>query len=197
MYKENSKPNTSCHSKDDNHFVINAPHNDDESVIYLMTCMREFIAVEVNKERDWLEDEMVVRLSGTHPSLTLAASMEKRMQAIKADSTALIEHDNIIRTCSPSIESREHGLKLSLPLLGRIGTLCGCRIERADDSADLLIKADTEQDTEKGILKLERLNKMKVGPHLHYDSLRTFFPRSNDDAMPILDAITDVSRSME
>ena len=159
--------------------------------------MREFISVEVNKKPDWLKDEMVIRLSGTHPSLTLAASMEKRMQAIKADSVALIEHENIIRRWSSSSESRELGLKLSLQLLGRIGTLCGCRIERADDSADLLIKADTEQDIEKGILKLERLYKMKVGSHLHYDSLRTFCPWINYDPMPILHAITDVSRSMK
>lgn len=154
---------------------MQAPYNDDDSLTYLVNCMREFISMQVNRERDWLEDEMVIRLSGTHPSLTLATSMEKRMQAIKTEGAALIEHENIIRRWSSSTESRELGLKLSLQLLGRIGTLCGCHIERADDSADLLIKADTEQDIEKGILKLERLNKMEVGPQLHYDSLGTFF----------------------
>lgn len=130
-----------------------------------MDCIRNFISVEASKELDLLEDEKIIRKSGTHPSLTLAALIEERMQAIKPDSgVALIEHENIIRRWSPSTESRELGSKLSLQLLGRIGTLCGCRIEQASDSADMLIKADTEQGLEKGSLKLERLNKMKVGP---------------------------------
>lgn len=154
--------------------------------------------MEVSKERDLLEDEKIFRKSGTHPSLTLAASIEKSMQAIKSDSGfALIEHENIIRRWSPSTESKELGSKLSLQILGRIGTLCGCRIEQASDSADLVIKADTEQDLEKGILKLERLNKMKVGSHIHYCWVPTFCFRLNNDPMPIPDAITDVSRSVK
>ena len=161
-----------------------------------MESMRKLISVEVSKEHDLLEDEKIVRKSGTHPSLTLAASIEKRMQAIKPDiGKALIEHENIIRRWSPSTESRELGSRLSLQLLGRIGTLCGCRIEQASDSADLVIKADTEQDLERVILKLERLSKMKVGPHRSFYRLPTFCSRR--DSMLIQDAITDVSRSMK
>ena len=163
-----------------------------------MNCMRNFISVEVSKEPDLLEDEKIIRKSGTHPSLTLTASIEKSMQAIKSDSgLALIEHENIIRRWSPSIESKELGSKLSVQILGRIGTLCGCRIEQASDSADLMIKADTEQDLERGILKLERLNKVKVRSHLHYYWAPIFCSSLNNDPMPMLDAITDVSRSVK
>ena len=160
--------------------------------------MKDFIALEVSKERDLLEDEKIVRKSGTHPSLTLAASIEKSMQAIKSDTEkTLIEHENIIRRWSPSTESREIGSRLSLQILGSIGILCGCRIEQANDSADLVIKADTEQDLERVILKLEQLNKMKVDPHRSYYCHPTFCSGLNNDPTPILDAITDVSRSVK
>ena len=128
-----------------------------------MNSLGNFISAEKNEEPDVFEDKKITRISGTHPSLTLAASTEKRMQSIKPDGgVPLIEHENIIRKWSPSSESRELGSKLSLQLLGRIGNLCGCRIEHADDSAGLLIKADREHDVEKGISKLMRLNKMMV-----------------------------------
>lgn len=119
--------------------------------------------MEKNKEPDLFEDQRMVRKAGTHSNSTLAALIEKRMQVIKPNNgLTLIEHENIIRKWSPSSESKELGLKLSLQLLGRIENLCGCRIEQASDSAELLIKADREQDIEKGARKLERLNKMMV-----------------------------------
>ncbi len=125
--------------------------------------MRDYISVEMNKKPDLFEDEKVIRKGGTHPKLTLAALIEKRMQTIKPNrEVPLIEHENITRKWSPTSESKELGLELSLQLLGRIGNLCGCRIEQASDSADLLIKADRKQDLEKGISKLERLDKMMV-----------------------------------
>ena len=128
-----------------------------------MNSIRNFISSEKNQEPDVFEDKKITRISGTHPSLELAALTQTRMQAIKLDGEVpLIEHENIIRKWSPSIENRGLGPKLSLQLLGRIGNLCGCRIEHANDSADLLLKADREQDIEKGISKLERLNKMMV-----------------------------------
>lgn len=123
--------------------------------------------MEKNKKPDLFEEEKIIRKGGTHPSLIRAAVMEaaltdKRMQAIKNGEGPLIEHENIIRKWSPSGESKEVGSKLSLQLLGRIGNFCGCSIEHASDSADLWIKADREQDIEKGISKLERVNKMMV-----------------------------------
>lgn len=85
------------------------------------------------------------------------------MHTIKSNGeSSLIEHENIIRKWSPSSESKELESKLSLQLLGRIGNLCGCRIEHANDSVNLLIKADKEQDIEKAISKLKQVNKMMV-----------------------------------
>lgn len=128
-----------------------------------MNSIRTFISVEKNEEPDLFEDEKIIRKDGTHPSFTLATWTEKTMQAIKANGQIpLIEHENIIRKWSPSSESKELGSKLSLQLLGRIGNLCGCRVEHASDSAGLMIMADRDKNIEKAISKLERLNKMMV-----------------------------------
>lgn len=140
-----------------------------------MNSIRNFISAEKNQNPDVFEDRKITRISGTHPSLALAALTSTRMQTVKLNGELpLIEHENIIRNWSPSTESRVLGPRLGLQLLGRIGNLCGCRIEHANNSADLLLKADREQDIEKGISKLERLNKMMVSLFplpLHFDSL--------------------------
>lgn len=74
----------------------------------------------------------------------------------------LITHEKIIRRWSPSRENKGLELKSSLQLLERIGNLCRCRIEQANESADFLIKADREQDIKKGVSKLKRVNKITV-----------------------------------
>ena len=142
--------------------MIHAPHNDDESPAHLVHTVKNFISVERDRKSDLFEDEKVIRKGGSHPSFTLAASVENRMRIQSQEGAPLIEHENIIRKWSPSSEIKELGSKLSSQLLCRVGSLCGCRIEQASDSAHFLIKADTELDVEKGTLKLERLNKMMV-----------------------------------
>lgn len=128
-----------------------------------MNSVKGFISQEEEKESDIFEDKKILRKDGTHPSLTLAATIERRMQVNNPNvEVALIEHENIIRKWSPSSESKGLGLKLNLQLLGRIESLCGCRIEQASDSADFLIKADRVRDIERGMSKLERLDKMMV-----------------------------------
>ena len=156
-------------------FTIHASREDDEVLTCLVNSIRAFVSAEKNHEPDLFEDKKVTRISGTHPSSALAALTEKRTQAMKHDSEApLIEHENIIRKWLPSTESKEMGLKFNLRLLGRIERLCGCRIEHANDSADILLKADRERDVEKGISKLERLNKMMVSLFLFSKSLEPF-----------------------
>ena len=109
------------------------------------------------------EDEMITRIRGTHPNSMRAASTEIRTQVLKSDGEVpLIEHENITRKWSPDSDKKGQGSRLSLPLLGKIGNLCRCRIEYVGDSTDLFIKADQEQDIEKGISKLKRLSKMAV-----------------------------------
>ncbi len=61
----------------------------------------------MNKKPDLFEDEKVIRKGGTHPKLTLAALIEKRMQNIKPNrEVPLIEHENITRKWSPTRESK-------------------------------------------------------------------------------------------
>ena len=161
-------PDTSCQFHDGQYFTIDVPHNDDKSLAYLASSIGDFILGEKNKEPDMFDEKKITRKDETCPSLTRAAVTEaaltdKRMQVNNSNyREPLIEHENIIRKWSPSSESRELGSKSSLQLLGRIGDVCGCHIEQASDSADLWIKADTEQDIERGVSKLERLNKMMV-----------------------------------
>lgn len=143
-----------------------------------MNSIRDFISAEKNQDPDVFEDRKITRISGTHPSsLALAALPSTRMQTIKLNGEVpLIEHENVIRKWSPNTESRGLGPTLGLQLLGAVGNLCGCRIEHANNSADLLLKADREQDIEKAISKLERLNKMMVSLFplpLDFDSLLT------------------------
>ena len=158
-----SSSDMGCHLNDRNVFTIHASREDDEILACLVNSIRNFISKEKDHEPDVFEDQKITRISGTHPSSALAALTEKSMQAMKRDGGVhLIEHENIIRKWLPSIESKELRSKLGLQLLGRIEHLCGCRIEHTNDSAGLLLKADREQDVEKSISKLERLNKMMV-----------------------------------
>ena len=144
-----------------------------------MDSIKSFISAEKNHEPDLFEDKKIIRISGTHPSSALAALTEKRIHPMKRDNEALlIEHENIIRKWFPSTESKELGLRFNLRLLGRIERLCVCRIEHADDSADMLLKADREQDAEKCISKLERLNKMMVSLFLLSKGLEPFLTGS-------------------
>ena len=144
-----------------------------------MNAIRHFISAEKNNEPDLFEDKKITRISGTHPSSALAALTEKRVQAMRRDNEApLIEHENIIRKWLPSTESKELGLEINILLLGRIERLCGCRIEHANDSADMLLKADREQDVEKGISKLEQLNRMMVSLFLLFKGLGPFLTGS-------------------
>ena len=162
-FKRKSTSNAGCHFTDGSVFIIHASREDDEVLNCLVESIRMFISAEKNHEPDLFEDKKITRISGTHPRSALAALTEKRMQAMKHDDEApLIEHENIIRKWSPSTESKELGLRFPLRLLGRIERLCGCRIEHANDSADLVLKADREPDVEKGMSKLERLNRMMV-----------------------------------
>ena len=166
-FKRGSSSDASCHFTDSNVFTIHTSRKDEEVLNRLVDSVRTFISAEKDHEPDLFEDKKVTRISGTHPSSALAALTEKRMQATKRDDEApLIEHENIIRKWSPSTESKELGLRFPLRLLGRIERLCGCRIEHANDSADMLLKADREPDVEKGISKLERLNRMMVSRFL-------------------------------
>ena len=161
-------------------FTIHDSREDDEVLACLVNSIRGFISAEKNHEPDLFEDKKITRISGTHPSSALAALSEKRMQAMDHhNETALIEHENIIRKWLPSTESKELGLRFSLHLLGRIERLCGCRIEHANDSTDMLLKADKEQDVEKGISKLERLNKMMVSLFLLSKGLEPFLTSSS------------------
>ena len=141
-----------------------------------MDSIKSFISAEKNHEPDLFEDKKIIRISGTHPSSALAAMTEKRMHPM--NEAPLIEHENIVRKWFPSTESKELGLRFNLRLLGRIERLCVCRIEHADDSADMLLKADREQDVEKGISKLERLNKMMVSLFLLSKGLEPFLTGS-------------------
>ena len=178
-FRQNSSSDASCHLIDRNVFTIHASREDDEVLACLVNSIKSFISAEKNHEPDLFEDKKITRISGTHPSSALAALTEKRMQAMKRDNEApLIEHENIIRNWLPSTESKELGLGFNLLLLGRIERLCGCRIEHADDSADMLLKADREQDVEKGISKLERLNKMMVSRFLLSKGLEPFLTGS-------------------
>ena len=145
-----------------------------------MNSIKTFISAEKNNEPDLFDDKKITRIIGTHPSSALATMTEKRMQAMKRHNEApLIEHENIIRTWLPSIESKEVGPRFNTRLLGKIERLCGCRIEHADDSADMLLKADREQDVERGISKLERLNKMMVSLLLLSKGLEPFLTGSS------------------
>ena len=128
-----------------------------------MNSIGNFISTEKDQEPDVFEDKKITRIIGTHPSLALTSLTEKGMQAMTpGGEVPLIEHENIIRKWSPSTVSKVFGSKFSSQLLGSIGNLCGCRIEYANGSANLLLKADSEQDTEKCISKLKQLNKMMV-----------------------------------
>ena len=119
--------------------------------------------METNKKPDLLDDEQIIRKRGTHPSLTSAALIEMETRTVKTNGEVpLIEHENFIKRWSPSCESKGLGSKLSIQILGMVGTLCGCGIDQTSGSADILIKADKEQAIEKGISKLEQLNKMMV-----------------------------------
>ena len=163
MLRKDSSSDPSCHLDGRNFFIIHASLEDNDVLACLVNSMRNIITAEKDHEPDVFEDKKITRMGGTHPSLAPAASTETRMQAMKPNGEVpLIEHENIIRNWLPSTESKELGLDLSLPLLGRIGHLCRCRIEHMNDSAELLLKADSEQDIEKGISKLGRLNKMMV-----------------------------------
>lgn len=155
------------------------------------------ISVEKNQQPELFEYEKITRISGTHPSLTLAASTEERMQANKPISAIpLIEHENIIRRWSPSGERNEVGSKLSVQLLGMIGDLCGCRIEHVGNSADLFLKADREQDTHKGISKLEHVNKMMVSLPVGFGPSFTGLTLQRLSELH-LSPVTNVSRSMK
>ena len=143
--------------------MINASQNDDESLTCLVHSIKNVISMEKDRKLEPFEDEKISRISGTHESLLRAALPEKRMQAMMSNGQgSLIEHESIIRRWCPSTESKELGLQINLQLLGKVGDLCGCRVEHVIDSADLLVKADREQDIDNGILKLERLDKMMV-----------------------------------
>ena len=164
---------------DRNLFTIHASREDDEVLTCLVNSIRIFISAEKNHEPDLFEDKKITRISGTHSSSALAILTEKRMQAMKHDNEApLIEHENIIRKWSPTTESQELGLDFNLRLLGRIERLCGCRIEHPNHSADILLKADRVQDVEKGISKLERLNKMMVSLLFFSQGLEPFLTGS-------------------
>lgn len=192
-FKRKSSSDADCHINDGNVFTIHASREDDEVLNCLVDSIRTFISAEKNHEPDLFEDKKVTRISGTHPSSALAALTEKRMQAMKHDDEgSLIEHENIIRKWVPSTESKELGLRFNVRLLGRIERLCGCRIEHANDSADMLLKADREPDVEKGISKLERLNKMMVSLYLFSQGLEPFFTGST--ASPVGYTSADVYR---
>ena len=121
------------------------------------------MSLEQNIKPELYERPNINRKDGTHPSLALAALIEKEVQATKPNSgPALIEHENIIRKWAPNSESKKFGSQLCLQLLGRIEALCRCRIEQAYGSADFLVKADREQYIEMGISKLKKVNKMIV-----------------------------------
>lgn len=201
MFRENTTSDISCHFNDGDFFTIHGSHNNDESLACLVNSIRNLISVEKEKELEPFEDEKIVRKGATHPSLTLAALTEEKTQAIKPSrEVPLIEHEVIVRKWSPSSESKELGSKLSLQLLGRIGNLCGCRIEQASDSADLLIKADREQDIEKGILKLKRLNKMMVSLSplpVGFEPLLIDSSMAQTPCKLHWKSIADVSRSMK
>ena len=152
-------------------------HGDDESLASLLKSIKAAISANKNQEPDLLEDEHITRMSGTHPSLTLTALIKTRMQTSKPHGgVPLIEHENIIQKWSPETGGKGFGSDLSPQLLGRIGRLCGCCIEHAGDSAELLIKADRERDIDKGILKLEQVNKMTVSLARFARRLPTFTP---------------------
>ena len=158
-----SNTDRSCHFDGGNVFTIRVSHGDDESLASLLRSIKGSISASKNQEPDLLEDDNITRISGTHPGLTFAAQTKTRIQTLKPNGELpLIEHENITRKWSPGSENKGLGLELSPQLLGWIGNLCGCRIEHASDSAEFLIKADRERDIDKGILKLERVNKMTV-----------------------------------
>ena len=180
-------------------FTVHASREDDEVLACLVKSIRTFISAEKNHEPDLFEDKKITRISGTHESSALAALTEKRMQAMKHDNKpSLIEHENIIRKWLPSTESKEIGLGFKLGLLGRIERLCGCRIEHASDSAEILLKADRVQDVEKGISKLERLNKMMVSLLLLSKGLEPILLAQQHRKSGIIHqmSIADVPRSM-
>ena len=132
-----------------------------------------------NQGPELLEDDDITRISGTHPSLTPAAWNKSRMQTLKPNGgVPAIEHGKIIRRWSPGSEHEGHRSELSPQLLGRIADLCGCRIEHASDSAELLIEADRERVIEQVISKLEQVNKMRVSLVCSAGRLRTFTPGS-------------------
>ena len=194
--KENSIPGKSCHFNDGNLFTIHGSHNDDESLAYLVNSMTNLISVEKDKDFDPFEDGKVVRKGGTHPNLTLAALMGGKPQANKFNQEVpLIEHENIIRKWSPTTEIKDIGSRLSLQLLGRVETLCGCRFEQASDSADLWIKADREQDIMKAMVKLKQINKMIVSLSPRLPGLECLLMDLSMAKIPHKVSSADVSRS--
>lgn len=96
---------------------------------------QQFHIWEDRQEPDVFEDEKIIRKGGIYRSLNLFSCFWKGKEVIKFhDEVPIIELENIIRRCSSSSERKEARSRLSLQPLGRVESLCGCRIEQASDS---------------------------------------------------------------
>ncbi len=88
----------------------------------------------------------------------------------------LIEHETITRTWTPDRKGGFINLRSKDHALGKIGTLCHCRLVHIDpESESIIIRGDCEEDIEKAISKLRVVDKAAVSLNATYTDMAANF----------------------